>query len=122
LTSVRQGLDLLIALFGAAAWSFAAFAFGSRFVSPTAGGLLAAALFFSSLALVISSHIQEQRMNLLVAGTCPRCRSRISMEHRHRRWGPARAESQPALNAWECNACAYSHSEAWPCPQCPADP
>ena len=44
MTTLRGGFDLALALFGVAAWSLAAFFVGSRLLSPTVGGLLAASL------------------------------------------------------------------------------
>ncbi len=116
---VRNGLDGLLALVGVAAWSFAAFALGSRFFSPTAGALLGVGLLVSSAALVLSTFIKDQRLSLLADGVCPRCASKVSFEHRHRRWEPSQGRWQPPTTAWECSRCAYALNEAWPCPACP---
>jgi hypothetical protein len=118
-TALRTSLDLGLSLLGAAAWSFAAFVFGSRLFSPTAGGVIAFALFVSSLTWVIAGHLQDQRMERLALGKCPRCRQPIASEHRHRRWDPSRSTWLAPSTSWECRSCDYSHSESWPCPACP---
>ena len=120
MTVVGRGLDLVLALLGAAAWSLTAFFLVSRFVSPTAGGLLALGLFLSGLVYVINGQLQDARSRSLSAGHCPRCKHDITSEHRHRRWEPERrAWSAPSLS-WECASCGFSHSETWACAACPA--
>ncbi|HLF79113.1 MAG TPA: hypothetical protein VJB57_16655 [Dehalococcoidia bacterium] len=120
MTAVRRGLDLLVDLVGVAAWGFAAFVIGSRFISPTAGGLLGLGLALSALAWALGTHLQESRMSRLSAGLCPRCRDKITTEHRHRRWEPSRSEWLQPVTSWECRACGYAHNESWACPTCPA--
>jgi hypothetical protein len=120
MTLLRGGFDLLIALIGVAAWSFAAFVFGSRFLSPTAGGLLAVALFISTLAMVVGGHLQDSRLQRLAAGVCPGCRQPLASEHRHRRWDADQAQWTTPATIWECSRCGFSHSESWACPACPA--
>jgi hypothetical protein len=118
-TTLRGGFDLAIALFGVAAWSFAAFVFGSRWLSPTAGGLIGVGLFLSSLALVVGTFVQDARYDRLAAGVCPRCRGAIAADHRHRRWEATRQVWLAPATTWECGACGFSHGEAWECPACP---
>ena len=119
MTPVRRGFDLLLDLVGVAAWGFAAFVIGSRFISPAAGSLLAVGLGFAALAMALNTHLQEGRMHTLAAGLCPRCKGHVVPEHRHRRWEPARSEWLTPVTSWQCRACAYSHTEAWACPTCP---
>ena len=120
MTAVWRGLDLALALLGAAAWGLAAFVIGSRLVSPAAGGLLAVGLFLSGLALVLGSHLQDTRLQRLAAGQCPRCRRGIASDHRHRRWDVEHREWLAPSLAWECASCGFSHSETWACPTCPS--
>ena len=116
---VGRGLDLFLALIGVAAWGLTAFFVGSRLVSPAAGGLLGLGLGLSCLALVVSSYLQDARLQRLSAGLCPRCRQPIASEHRHRRWEQSRAAWLAPTLAWECDACGYRHDETWACPNCP---
>lgn len=120
MTFVVRGLDFVLALIGAAAWSLAAFFLASRLVSPAAGGLLAIGLFLSGLAYAIGGQLQDERSRSLAAGSCPRCKHNVTSEHRHRYWEPERgAWSAPTL-AWECAWCGFSHGETWACASCPA--
>jgi phosphate/sulfate permease len=119
-TLLKEGFDLAMGLVAALSWSFAVFVFGSRLLSPGAGGLLALALLLSSLTALLSGHLRERRLRSLAAGACPRCGAALAPEHRHRRWDPeARAWLSP-VTSWECGRCAFSHGEAWPCAACPA--
>lgn len=116
---VQGGIDLTLALFGALSWSFAAFVFGSRYVSPAAGGLLGIGLLLSSGAMLLGAMLRDRRQRLLNEGTCPRCRSGVTFEHRHRRWEPGRSVWEAPSTAWECRACGFAASEEWACPACP---
>jgi len=42
-------------------------------------------------------------------------------EHQHRRLGAGGAWLPP-LTSWQCGACGFAHSEAWPCAGCPTEP
>ena len=116
--TLGHGVDIALALLGAVAWSFAVFVLGSRFLSPTAGGLLAVAMLVSALAIGASSFYTEARAARLAAGLCPRCGSRVASEHRHRRWDATRSVWDTPVLAWECG-CGFNHSETWACPSCP---
>ncbi len=119
MTTTRSAIDSILALVASLAWCFAIFAFGARWVSPLAGGLLALAMLLSASATVLSMHLRDRRLLALSRGACPHCGRAVTAEHRHRRWEPSRATwEQPATN-WDCPACRYSHSESWPCPTCP---
>ncbi len=119
MTVVRYGIDFLLAAIAALAWSFAGFALGSRFVSHTAGDLIGIGLLFSTSAMLLTTYLRDQRLASLADGRCPRCRSRVGVEHRHRRWEPDRGEWVAPATSWECTGCLYSHAESWPCPGCP---
>jgi len=118
-TLVREGIDLLLAVFGGLAWAFAAFALGSRFISPAAGGLLGIGFLLSAAALILAMYLQDSQLRLLARGRCPTCRAAVAFEHRHRRWDPTRSRWLPPATTWDCDACAFSHGEAWACPACP---
>ncbi len=118
MTSVRTGLDLFVSVLGAVFWAAAAFALGARLLSPAAGGVLALGLLLSLLVMLLSGHLWEARLHRLTAGVCPSCRSKVRAEHQHRRLEGGGGWLSP-LTSWECNACGFSHSEAWPCPGCP---
>ena len=120
MTGVFKGLDILIDVAVAAAWGFGGYVLGSRLLSDSAGGLLGLSVFLSVLASMIGTHLQEIRMSRLFAGVCPRCRTAIAAEHRHRRWETSRDAWLPPTTSWECANCGFSHSEGWPCPSCPA--
>jgi hypothetical protein len=117
----RTGFDLALDLIGAMAWGLAAFALGARFVSPPVGALVGLGVLFTIAGMGLSTHLQEARMRSLSAGACPRCRSAVASEHRHRRWDPGRSTWLPPLTSWECSACGYGHNESWACPACPGD-
>jgi phosphate/sulfate permease len=116
----RIGVDLVIGLFAALSWSFAAFVLGTRFISPIAGGLLAVALLSSGVIAELRAQLSERRIGALLRGDCPRCGAAIVAEHRHRRWEPDRNEWLAPDTAWDCAGCGFSHSEPWDCPACPA--
>jgi hypothetical protein len=120
MTAVSRGFDLLVGLAGVAAWGLAVYAFGSRLISPTVGGLLAVALVVGGLGTVISWQLQDARARSLGAGRCPRCHTAIAAEHKHRAWEPDRAEWTPPMLVWDCASCGFSQSEVWACPSCPA--
>ena len=119
MTAVRDGLDLLLGAVAALAWSFAGFALGARYVSLTAGEILGIGLLSSAVVTGLTVHLRDRRLGLLTEGLCPRCRQRVVLEHRHRRWEPAPGEWRPPVVTWDCPSCAYSHAESWPCPACP---
>ncbi|HEY4685396.1 MAG TPA: hypothetical protein VII57_05050 [Dehalococcoidia bacterium] len=121
MTGVRVGLDLLFGALGAVAWALAVLVVVGRVLSPAAGGLLALALLISLLGMLLSGHVQESRWRRLAAGACPRCRASVRSEHRHRRLGSGGEWLSPETS-WECGACGFSQSEAWPCPGCPVPP
>jgi hypothetical protein len=121
MTGVFKGLDLVIDIACAAAWGFGGYVVASRLISDQAAGLLGLGVFLSVLAYTLGTHLHELQMRRLVAGVCPRCRKTISVEHRHRRWEPARSDWLPPMTSWQCAACGYGHSESWPCPTCPAE-
>ena len=118
---LRAGFDLAIVLVGAAAWSLAVLVFGSRFLSPTAGDLLALAVFVSALVFVLSGELQAIQGKRLAAGRCPRCHGPVAADHRHRRWDAARSAWLAPTTNWDCPVCAFNHSEAWACPACPEE-
>jgi hypothetical protein len=117
-THTRSAIDSLLALVAALAWGFAVFAFGARWVSPMASGLLALAVLLSASVMVLTMHLRDRRLLALSKGVCPRCGTAIVSEHRHGRWEPMRAVWEPPGTAWDCARCGYSHSESWPCPAC----
>jgi len=119
MTAFTRGFDLLIGLAGVAAWGLAVYAFGSRLISPTVGGMLAVALLVGGLGTVISWQVQDNRARRLAAGQCPRCHAAIAGEHRHRAWDPQRSQWRDPLLVWECAACGFNQSEVWSCPTCP---
>ena len=119
MTQLSRGLDLLLWGLGAAAWGLAVFALSSRFISDSAGALLGLAVGVSAMAFVLNSHLRDTRLEALTQGTCPSCRAPIRMEHRHRAWDPSTKSWVAPSTNWECGHCAFSHSESWPCPQCP---
>ena len=88
MTVVGRGLDLVLALIGATAWSLTAFFLVSRFVSPTAGGLLALG------SVPVRSRLRDQRASAGRAQPQPLCRTLPALQaHDHVR-APA-----PALGA-----------------------
>ena len=115
-----QGADLAVSLLGAVAWAFTAFVLASRLFSPAAGALVAVAVIVSLLSMLLKGHLQDQQLQCLLAGECPRCRRPVASEHRHRRWDASRQEWLAPATNWQCAACGYDHGEAWPCPACPA--
>ncbi len=119
--ALRAGFDLAILLLGAAAWSVAVLILGSRLLSPTAGGLLALAVFVSALAFVLSGELQGIQGRRLAAGLCPRCRSPIAADHGHRRWDAGRGAWLAPTTNWDCPVCNFNHSETWACPACPEE-
>lgn len=120
MTSVVRGLDFVLGMLGALAWSLTVFFLASRFISPTAGSLLAIGLLLSGLVFVLNGQLQDSRARSLAAGRCPRCKQSVTSEHTHRRWEPERARwSEPTI-AWECISCGYSHGETWACASCPS--
>jgi hypothetical protein len=120
MTGVSRGLDVLLDLVGAATWGFGTFVLTRwLLLSEPAAGLLGLAVSLSFLAWTLSTHLHELRMRELVAGVCPRCKSAVASEHRHRRWEPARREWLTPATSWQCASCGYSHSESWGCPGCP---
>lgn len=117
--TLTRGLDLLLWGLGAVAWGLTAFVLTSRFISPTAGGLIGIAVGMSGMAFVLSSHLRDIRMESLGRGVCPRCSTAVKMEHRHRQWDPStRSWASPSTN-WHCGSCGFEFSESWQCPQCP---
>jgi len=120
-SGVRDGLDFAFALLGAVAWALAAFFLGSRLVSTAAAGVVALGLLVSLLVMLVNGRVQESRLGRLVAGRCPACRGEVRGEHEHRRLGAGGAWLPP-LTSWQCGACGFAHSEAWPCAGCPTEP
>jgi len=120
-TATRSAVDALLALVAVLAWAFAVFAFGARWFSPMAGGLLALAIVLSASATILSMHLRDRRLLALSKGACPRCGARLPSEHRHRRWEPGRAVWEPPSTAWDCGGCGFTHSESWACPACLRD-
>ncbi len=102
----------------AGAWGFAAFVIGSRLLSSEAGGILGLAVAFSGIALVLSSNLQERRLETLLSGECPRCHGPIELEHDHRHWDPTARRWLDPATSWDCRNCEFSHSESWDCPSC----
>ena len=119
MTVARSLADAALAMVAALAWSFAAFAFGARWFSPLAGGLVGLGLLLSGGAMVLSMHLRDRRLLALARGACPRCGAAVAPEHRHRRWDAARASWSQPSTSWDCGACGFSHAESWPCPSCP---
>ncbi|MPZ51090.1 MAG: hypothetical protein GEU75_17630 [Dehalococcoidia bacterium] len=119
MTRVSKSFGLVVDLATAAAWGFGGYVLASRLLSEQIGGVLGLAIFLSVLALSLDSHLQEVRMERLMAGACPKCRSTVRYEHKHRRWDPARNNWLPASTSWECPKCGFGHGEAWVCPTCP---
>jgi hypothetical protein len=120
MTTTRSAVDAVLALIAALAWCFAVFAFGARWVSPMAAGLLALAVLLSASAMVLTMHLRDRRLLALSRGSCPLCAAHIAWEHRHRRWQPSRAVWEPPSTSWDCTRCGFAHQESWPCPACPA--
>jgi hypothetical protein len=118
--AVRRGIDAVVDLLGAAAWSLAVFVLGARLLSTSAGALLALATFITIAAFSLQTYLQEARARALAAGVCPRCKAPVESEHRHRRWDAGRAAWLAPVTSWECAACGYDHSESWECAACPA--
>jgi ribosomal protein S27AE len=54
----------------------------------------------------------DRRSATLARGRCPRCASRLALDHQHRE--PARA----ALTRWSCTACGFDHGEPLTCEHC----
>ncbi|HXH23247.1 MAG TPA: hypothetical protein VNN10_14580 [Dehalococcoidia bacterium] len=119
MTLRRSAFDALLALLAALAWSFAVFAFGARWLSPLAGGLLALAVALSTSAAVLTMHLRDRRLLALSEGRCPSCGNAIAFEHRHSRWQPEARRWEAAASNWDCAFCGYSHTESWACPRCP---
>ena len=117
--ALQTSFDLFLVAFAALAWGFASFAFGSRWLSPTAGGLLGIGFVFAMLATLLTVLLNDQRSDALRNGACPRCDAPISSEHRHRRWDAAQGKWLPPSTAWDCLDCQFSHGETWACPACP---
>src|SRR5256885_12053622 len=90
--AAQSGLDVLIGVFAAVTWAFAAFVLGHRFLSPVAGGLLAVAVLSSGVIAELRAQLYERRISALLRGACPSCGTGILPEHRHRRWEPERNE------------------------------
>ncbi len=118
MTTLGRSLDLLLWGLGAIAWGLTVFALTSRFIDPTAGGLLGLAVATSGMAFVIGSHIRDNQLDALTGGSCPTCKATVRMEHRHRRWDPATHAWAAPSTTWDCGRCGYSHAETWKCPQC----
>lgn len=114
-------IDAALALCAALAWAFAAFALGSRLFSETAGALAATGLLISGLAFVLSIHLSDRRLAVLVNGLCPRCGAAVDLEHSHSRWEPDQRRWLLPQTTWQCASCSYLHAEAWRCPNCPLD-
>lgn len=112
-------LDLVMSLSGTVAWGFATFVIVTRLLSTTAGVALGVGVAMSGLATVLATHLQETRMQRLLAGSCPRCGSAVHSEHRHRRWDPSVSRWLPPDTTWRCTACGYDHGEPWECAACP---
>jgi hypothetical protein len=119
-TLLGRSLDLLLWFLAAAAWGLATAAITSRFLSDTAGVLLGLAVGMSGLAFVLNNHFRDSRMESLLRGICPRCRAPVPPEHQHRRWDPSTRSWAAPSTTWDCGSCGLTHSESWPCPQCPA--
>ena len=120
MTAFGRGFDLFTTVAASLLFGFAGWVFGSQLFSSTAGGALGLAAFMSTLAMMASGYLEEQRMAKLLAGLCPRCRASVRVEHVHRRWQAERAEWLRPATSWECPSCHYGHSEAWACPACTA--
>jgi hypothetical protein len=118
-TYARSALDSLLALVASLAWAFAVFAFGARWVSPLASGLLALGVLASASVTILTMHLRDRRLLALAKGECPRCGAGVTFEHRHRRWEPAGAVWTAASTNWDCASCSYSQAESWDCPACP---
>ena len=113
-----RGFDLALGLFAVVVCGLTALFYGSRLLSPEAGGLLGVGVFLAGLALVVSGQVADRRLQRLAAGACPRCAAAIAPEHRHRSWQPEPGEwREPALS-WDCEVCGFYHSERWACPSC----
>ena len=119
MTTARSAVDSLLALVASLAWAFAVFAFGARWVSPLASGLVALAMLASASVTILTMHLRDRRLLALTKGECPRCHAAVAAEHRHRHWEPERTVWAPPDTAWDCEACGFSHAESWPCPACP---
>jgi hypothetical protein len=120
MTLTRSAVDSLLALLASLAWSFAVFAFGARWVSPLASGLLALAFLASASVTILTMHLRDRRLLSLSKGACPRCGVAVHSEHRHRRWDATARTWLSASTGWDCDACGYSQTENWPCPECPS--
>jgi hypothetical protein len=118
-TVARSLVDAALAMVAVLAWGFAAFAFGARWLSPLAGGLVGLGVLLSAGTMVLSMHLRDRLLLALAGGACPRCGAAVVAEHRHRHWNAAAAAWAPASTTWDCGACGFSHGESWLCPSCP---
>ena len=122
MTRVSKSLGLVLDVATAAAWGFGGYVLGARFLdSEQIGGVLGLAVFLSILTVSLMSHLQELRMERLIAGVCPKCRAAVRYEHRHRSWDPNRGDWLAPMTSWDCRVCGFAHNESWVCPGCPAD-
>jgi len=120
MTGVRDALDFSLDLVTSGLWALAAFFIGARLLSPSAGMLLAFAVFITALTFILTTRSQERRARNIAAGACPRCRATLSSHHEHRRWDPAGAEWLPPFMTWQCEVCGFQQEAPIACEACPA--
>ena len=120
MTGVRHGLDFAIDLFTSGLWAMAAFFIAARLVSPSAGLLLAAAVFVTAITFVLTSRAQERRAHAIAAGACPRCAESLASDHEHRRWSTSTNDWLAPLTTWHCEACGFQQEAPLACEACPA--
>lgn len=119
MTAVRSGLDFAIDLVTSGLWALAAFFMGARMVSPSAGLLLAVAVFVTAMTYILSTRSQERRARYIAAGACPRCRATLTSDHEHRRWETAQQQWLAPLTTWRCERCGFQQEAPVGCEACP---
>ena len=120
MTFIRRSLDFAIDLVTSCLWALAAFFFGARLLSSSAGLLLAAAVFVTAMTFILNARSQEHRAREIAAGACPRCREALQSRHEHRRWDTAHQEWLAPLTTWHCEACGFQQEAPLACDSCPA--
>jgi hypothetical protein len=119
--ALARGIDLIFDLIGCLGAGLLVYTLAGRFIAPDAGTVLGLGVAISALGFSISDRLQQDRLELLARGECPRCHRPLRTEHQHRRWDGARNGWLPALTSAHCS-CGFSLSQSKSCPACPTDP
>lgn len=119
MTHLGKGLDYGLSLLACGVISLLVFGVSSRWLSPTAGGLLAVVALVATVVYMADSIIDERRAENLIAGLCPSCHQAVEAEHQHRRWNSERQQWLEPVQSWDCQRCGYSHSVKFVCATCP---